>query len=107
LEQQNSKGQSPTTKAVLEQTINKIASGAEDSEDMRAYSRRLIKKFDLDNDGVITLKELCHGLKTLNIYLTSDEREALMQKLDTNRDGDISDKELYKALSSVSIQDLR
>jgi hypothetical protein len=49
------KGQSPTTKAVVEQTINKIASGAEDSEDMRAYSRRLIKKFDLDNDGVITL----------------------------------------------------
>jgi hypothetical protein len=55
LEQQNSKGQSPTTTAVVEQTINKIASGAEDSEDMRSYSRRLIKKFDLDNDGVITL----------------------------------------------------
>lgn len=30
-----------------------------------------------------------------------------MQKLDTNRDGYISDKELYKALSVVSIQNLR
>ena len=74
---------------------------------MRSYSRRLIKKFDLDSDGVITLKELCQGLKSLNIYLTADEREALMEKLDTNRDGDISEKELYKALLSVSVQDLR
>lgn len=74
---------------------------------MRSYSRRLIKKFDLDNDGVITLKELSQGLKTLNIYLTADEREGLMQKLDTNRDGDISERELYKALSSVSIKDLK
>ena len=56
---------------------------------------------------MITLKELCQGLKSLNIYLTADEREALMEKLDTNRDGDISEKELYKALSSVSVQDLR
>lgn len=91
----------------MEQTIIKIASGAEDSEDMRSYAKKLIRKFDQDNDGVITLKELCQGLKTLNIYLNAEEREALMQKLDSNRDGDISEKELFKALSSVSIQDLR
>ena len=62
---------------------------------MRSYARRLIRKFDRDNDGIISFQELCQGLKGLNIFLTSDERESLMQKLDTNRDGDISDKELY------------
>ena len=49
---------------------------------MRSYAKKLIRKFDQDNDGVITLKELYQGLKTLNIYLNAEEREALMQKLD-------------------------
>ena len=75
---------------------------ADDSEDMRALSKRLIRKFDQDSDGIISFAELSSGLKSLNIFLSADEREALMQKLDINRDGDISEKELYTALSSVN-----
>ena len=74
---------------------------------MRALSKRLIRKFDLDSDGIISFKELSNGLKSLNIFLTGDERDALMNKLDTNKDGDISEKELYKALSSVNPSDLQ
>ena len=35
--------------------------------------------------------ELSQGLKTMNIYLTQEERNALMQKLDLDRNGEISD----------------
>ena len=76
---------------IVEQTIRKIASLADDSEDMRSLSKRLIKNFDQDSDGIISFGELSSGLKSLNIFLTADEREALMQKLDINKDGDISD----------------
>ena len=55
-----------------------IASLVEESEDMRALSKRLIRKFDQDNDGIISLRELSNGLKSLNIFLNADEIEALM-----------------------------
>lgn len=69
---------------VVEQALRKIASGTDDYNDLRGYARSLIKKFDRNQDGQIQFKELCDGLRTMNIYLTKREQEALMRKLDIN-----------------------
>jgi Ca2+-binding EF-hand superfamily protein len=70
---------------------------------MRSYAKKLIRKFDRNNDGIISFDELCQGLKTMNIYLTADERDSLMRKLDINQDGEISDTELFEALRAVNL----
>ena len=69
---------------IVDQTLKKIASGAEDYSNMKEYAKTLIKKFDRNGDCIISFKELYEGLKTMNIYLTQKEREALMKKLDIN-----------------------
>lgn len=42
----------------------------------------------------------------MGIFLTPEEREALMTKFDTNRDGNISDTEIYNVLSTINTKDL-
>ena len=71
---------------------------------MREYVRFLIKKFDFDNDGLVTFNELCDGIKSLNIHLTLKERQALMKALDTNSDGELTADELFNVLSKVDIK---
>jgi len=71
---------------------------------MREYVRFLIKKFDFDNDGIITFNELCDGIRSLNIILTLKERQALFKALDLNNDGELSADELYKVLSKVDVK---
>lgn len=58
--------------------LKKIAAGAEEYGSMREYVNVLMKKFDMDGDGMITFDELCNGLKKLNINLTQKEKQALM-----------------------------
>jgi Ca2+-binding EF-hand superfamily protein len=86
--------------------LKKIASGSDDSNNMREYAKKLIRKFDKNSDGLISVQELTQGLKTMDIFLTQEERDALMTKLDLDRNGEISDQELYQALSSVKTSDL-
>jgi Ca2+-binding EF-hand superfamily protein len=53
---------------VIEQAnlaIKKIAAGAEDHASMKEYVKVLFKKFDLNNDGLITMQELSDGLKRI------------------------------------------
>jgi Ca2+-binding EF-hand superfamily protein len=57
----------------VETAIKKIASGAEDFSSMREYVKVLFKKFDLNNDGLITFQELSDGLKRIQIYISSRE----------------------------------
>jgi Ca2+-binding EF-hand superfamily protein len=76
---------------IVSNTLKKIASGADDSNNMRDYAKKLIRKFDKNSDGLISIAELTQGLKTMNIYLTQEERDALMQKLDLDLNGEISD----------------
>jgi Ca2+-binding EF-hand superfamily protein len=38
----------------------------------------------------------------MGIYLSNEERDALMSKFDTNRDGNISDTEIYNVLSMIN-----
>lgn len=63
---------------IVDIVLRKIASGADDSNDMREYAKKLIRKFDKNSDGLISMNELTQGLKTMNIFLTHEEREALM-----------------------------
>jgi Ca2+-binding EF-hand superfamily protein len=42
----------------------------------------------------------------MGIFLTPEERDALMNKFDTNKDGNISDTEIYKVLSTINTKDL-
>jgi Ca2+-binding EF-hand superfamily protein len=91
----------------MEGVIKKIAAGAEDFGNLKEYARSLIKRFDRNNDGIISFRELCLGLKSINIFLTAREREGLMKKLDTNQDGNISEHELYKAFSTINVEQLR
>jgi hypothetical protein len=37
---------------------------------MKGYARQLIKKFDINSDGMISFKELCDGLRGMGIFLT-------------------------------------
>jgi Ca2+-binding EF-hand superfamily protein len=53
---------------------------------------------DKDKDGQISFDELCQSLATFSIFLTTQERQAVMKKLDFNRDGQISKDEIYHAL---------
>ena len=85
----------------VETAIKKIASGAEDFSSMREYVKVLFKKFDLNNDGLITFQELTDGLKRIQIYISSREQQALMSKIDLNRDGEISSEELLRVLQST------
>ena len=74
---------------------------------MRDYAKALIKRFDSNNDGVITFQELCDGLKSFDIDLGLKERIALMRKLDVDKDGEITDVELGRALNTVERQLIR
>ncbi len=40
--------------ASVDQVIKKLAEGADNFSSMKDYSRHLIKKFDRDDDGIIT-----------------------------------------------------
>ena len=66
----------------------------------------IFRRFDRDNDGFISINELTSGLRTMGIFLTAEERDALMNKFDTNKDGNISDAEIYNVLSSINTKDL-
>jgi Ca2+-binding EF-hand superfamily protein len=53
------RGRPSQTKAIVDLTIKKIASGADEGEDMRSYAKKLIRRFDLNKDGIISFQELC------------------------------------------------
>jgi Ca2+-binding EF-hand superfamily protein len=88
----------------VDEALKKIARAGDDFSSMRDYARALIKRFDSDNDGVITFQELCDGLRTFDIDLPLKDRIALMHKLDVDKDGEITEVELSRALSSVDSQ---
>jgi len=66
---------------------------------LREYVRILIKRWDTNNDGIISFQEVCDGLKQMEINLQLKDRVALMKRLDLNKDGKITEDELYKVLS--------
>ena len=69
---------------IIDQTLKKIASAAEDFNNMKGYAQQLIRRFDRDSDGIVSFRELCDGLKGMQIFLSQKEKEGLMQKLDVD-----------------------
>lgn len=89
--------------SAVDEAIKKIARAGDDFVSMRDYARALIKRFDNNNDGIITFQELCNGLRTFDIDLGLKERLALMRKLDVDKDGTITEVELGRILHSVEV----
>jgi len=59
---------------LVDNTLKKIASGAEDYSSMSDYVKDLMNKFDSNYDGYISFEELTNGLRSLDINLTSQEK---------------------------------
>jgi Ca2+-binding EF-hand superfamily protein len=83
----------------VDNVINKLVINGKSFGSMKEYARHLIKKFDRDNDGIITFSELCDGLIKLNIMISQADKKALMERLDIDRDGKISETEIFRVLS--------
>ena len=55
---------------IVEQTLRKIASGAKSFSSMQDYVRDLVRRFDRNSDGLLTIQELTDGLTKIGIFLT-------------------------------------
>ena len=85
-----------------EQTLRKIAHGAEKFGSLKEYVSELFTRFDKNRDGYISFDELCQGISSFQIFLSSQEKKALMSRLDLNSDGEITKKEIILALEPYS-----
>ena len=90
----------------IEKVIQKLQDAGKSFSSMKDYCKHLIKKFDRDNDGIITFTELCDGLQMLNIMVAGTDKKALMERLDLDRDGKITEHELFRVLSGTVSEDL-
>lgn len=85
-----------------DQALNKLKSNGKNFNNMREYAKFLIRKFDDNNDNIISFRELSDGLKDLGLSLSLPEMQSLMKKLDFNKDGNLTEEELVKAFSGQS-----
>ena len=58
---------------VAETTLRKIAAGAKSYPSMNEYVRDLVRKFDRDSDGLLTMQELTTGLTKIGVILNNNE----------------------------------
>jgi len=94
----NSKLSKSELGASLDQTLRRIAAGADKFSSLKEYTTNLVSRFDKNKDGYISFDELCQGLASRSIYLSVQEKKALMNTLDLNSDGEITAKEIEQAL---------
>lgn len=62
-------GHSHSYKSSIDMVINKLIAGGKSFSNLRDYSKSLIRKWDRDNDGIITFTELCDGLAKMSINI--------------------------------------
>jgi Ca2+-binding EF-hand superfamily protein len=60
-----------TNDSAADSTIRKIAAGAAKYSSMGEYARDLVRKFDRNSDGFLSIGELTEGLKKIGIFLNS------------------------------------
>jgi Ca2+-binding EF-hand superfamily protein len=94
-------GSSSSSSSGVDSILKRLAADGKSYSSLREYAAFLIRKFDRDNDGIISFQELCDGLAKLSIPVSQQDKKALMDRLDIDRDGSVTETELYKALSSV------
>jgi Ca2+-binding EF-hand superfamily protein len=70
------------TNEAVNTALKKIAAGSEGSSSLREYVKDLVKKFDHNSDGLVSINELSEGLSKIHIYLNQREVQALMDKID-------------------------
>jgi Ca2+-binding EF-hand superfamily protein len=64
---------SASTDSAVQSTIRKIAAGASKYGSMSEYVKDLVRKFDRNSDGFLSIGELTDGLKKIGIFLNSQE----------------------------------
>jgi Ca2+-binding EF-hand superfamily protein len=62
-------------------------------------SAAVLKKFDKDNTGTLSIKEFRNFIESLGIRLTFEESELIFDQLDDERDMTISEEELSDILT--------
>ena len=55
---------------LVDSTIKKIAAGAKNYHSLAEYVKDLVRKFDRNSDGFLSLQELTDGLVKIGIFLT-------------------------------------
>ncbi len=78
------------SKVNIDHVIKLIRKGVEKYSTLREYVDVLMRKFDVDGDGMIGIDELSNGLKSINVKISDKERLALMKELDKDRNGGIT-----------------
>jgi Ca2+-binding EF-hand superfamily protein len=87
------------SKVSIDHVLRLIRKGVQKYSSLREYVDVLMKKFDVNGDGMIGFDELAEGLKGIDVKISDKEKLALMRELDRDRDGGISKQELYNALA--------
>ncbi len=87
--------------ASIENVLRKIKKGATAYKSLQEYVIALIAQLDKNGDNVISFKEFCDGLKSMNIFVTNHEEHTLMRRFDKNGDGVISMEEFYNTLAEA------
>jgi len=85
----------------IDKLVERLASGSKSFSSMKDYAKNLIRKFDRDNDGIITFTELCDGLSKMGINVSQQDKQGLMERLDFDRDGKITEHEMLRVLSGT------
>jgi Ca2+-binding EF-hand superfamily protein len=60
---------SSSNENIVDSTIRKIAAGANKYGSMNEYVRDLVRKFDRNSDGFLSMQELTEGLRKIGIFL--------------------------------------
>ncbi len=66
-------------------------------QELRPLLTSTFQQWDIDNDGVLGIKELHEGLKSLDINLTKWEIDEILRLLDQNDDGQVDLSEFVEA----------
>jgi Ca2+-binding EF-hand superfamily protein len=78
------------SKVSIDHVLRLIRKGVQKYSSLREYVDVLMKKFDVNGDGMIGFDELAEGLKGIDVKISDKEKLALMRELDRDRDGGIS-----------------